>query len=159
MAAEEDGGASGEEDGDVAGSGAEDGSGEDSVDRRTSSAALPPPACARPATWVPTHPCTSGSGYPGDPLTKVWIRDNMDPLFGWPSVARFSWSTAKVALKGPGAVRVTWEVDSDEGEPALDAKQQRLSAFFSASSASRATPGRFFAKRGMEQVAGQSTCL
>jgi ribonuclease H2 subunit A len=128
-----------------------------------SAAAAEPPLAPATAAWVPTHPCTAGSGYPGDPLTKRWIRENMDVLFGWPSVARFSWSTAKAALKGPGAVKVTWDGGDDDDGASLaalvDAKQQRLSAFFSASSASRPATGRFFAKRGIEHVSGHDACL
>lgn len=124
------------------------------------------------STWAPTHPGTAGSGYPGDPLTKAWLAANFDPVFGWPSVARFSWSTAKVAFKGPSAVRVTWDGDAEDGDEGsaaaavVDAKQQRLSAFFStassASSSGGALPqaaGRFFAKRGIEAVLAHSDSL
>nr|XP_026694301.1 ribonuclease H2 subunit A-like isoform X2 [Ciona intestinalis] len=34
-----------------------------------------------------------GSGYPADPVTKVWLRNNVDRIFGFPSFVRFSWST------------------------------------------------------------------
>src|SRR3989338_31774 len=36
-----------------------------------------------------------GSGYPGDPKTKAWLRSNLDPVFGFPSVIRFSWKTTQ----------------------------------------------------------------
>ena len=26
-----------------------------------------------------------GSGYPGDPKTKLWLRNHFDPVFGFPS--------------------------------------------------------------------------
>ena len=120
---------------------------------------------------VPTHPGTAGSGYPGDPLTKAWLSANFDPVFGWCSVARFSWSTAKVAFKGPSAVRMTWDGEDDDGEEGsaaaavVDTKQQRLSAFFSAassrggSSSAPPPPGRFFLKRGIEPVMAYSDSL
>lgn len=33
------------------------------------------------------------SGYPGDAATVTWLQDNVDPVFGFPSLVRFSWST------------------------------------------------------------------
>jgi ribonuclease H2 subunit A len=40
-----------------------------------------------------------GSGYPGDPKTKQWLIDNRHKVFGYPTVVRFSWSTATNNLK------------------------------------------------------------
>ena len=34
-----------------------------------------------------------GSGYPSDPNTKNWLDKNFDPVFGYPTLARFSWGT------------------------------------------------------------------
>lgn len=34
-----------------------------------------------------------GCGYPGDPVTKVWLQQHQDPVFGFPLAVRFSWST------------------------------------------------------------------
>lgn len=36
-----------------------------------------------------------GSGYPSDPNTVKWLKDNFDDVFGFPSIARFSWGTIK----------------------------------------------------------------
>lgn len=36
-----------------------------------------------------------GCGYPGDETTKRWLENSFDPVFGFPSIVRFSWSTAK----------------------------------------------------------------
>lgn len=36
-----------------------------------------------------------GCGYPGDSVTKEWLENNFDPVFGFPSIVRFSWGTAK----------------------------------------------------------------
>lgn len=34
-----------------------------------------------------------GSGYPSDPTTVEWMRVNMDEVFGYPNLIRFSWAT------------------------------------------------------------------
>ncbi len=36
-----------------------------------------------------------GSGYPADPNTKLWLENNFNEIFGFPSIVRFSWQTAK----------------------------------------------------------------
>lgn len=62
-----------------------------------------------------------GLGYPGDPLTKTFIRQDIDPVFGWPlGLLRFSWGTAKELLKE--YVLVNYETDpvKDPGYGLLD---------------------------------------
>lgn len=54
-----------------------------------------------------------GSGYPGDPNTKSFLSSNIDPVFGFPSFVRFSWSTVTVLLADK-ALEVTWEGDKEE---------------------------------------------
>ncbi|KAH8266512.1 hypothetical protein KR044_010654, partial [Drosophila immigrans] len=39
-----------------------------------------------------------GSGYPGDPVTKRFLSEHIDLVFGFPRLVRFSWSTAENAL-------------------------------------------------------------
>jgi ribonuclease H2 subunit A len=53
-----------------------------------------------------------GSGYPGDPKTKNFIK-NPDPVFGYARLVRFSWSTATNALQHNGALDVIFD-DVDE---------------------------------------------
>ncbi|CAG8497589.1 10687_t:CDS:2 [Scutellospora calospora] len=53
---------------------------------------------------------TFGSGYPSDPNTMHWLKNNMDPIFGFPRVMRFSWATCENLLK-KGAIPVTWSED------------------------------------------------
>ncbi|XP_047522406.1 ribonuclease H2 subunit A isoform X1 [Pieris napi] len=52
-----------------------------------------------------------GSGYPGDPLTKKFIRDQIDPVFGYPLLVRFSWSTAELMLQEKAITCTFEEID------------------------------------------------
>jgi len=56
-----------------------------------------------------------GSGYPADPNTQAWLKTAVDPVFGFPSVARFSWTTVKLILE-KSAHSVKW---TDEGQTSL----------------------------------------
>ncbi|RJE19283.1 hypothetical protein PHISCL_08387 [Aspergillus sclerotialis] len=56
-----------------------------------------------------------GSGYPSDSKCVSWLRQNMDPVFGWGAECRFSWGTAKEMLEMKGGTRVDWPVDEDQG--------------------------------------------
>ncbi|KAI9819813.1 MAG: hypothetical protein M1832_003888 [Thelocarpon impressellum] len=72
------------------------------------------------ARAAPRQPLPSadgwGSGYPSDARCAAWLRRNLDPVFGWGSECRFSWSTAKDMLEADG-VTVDWPVaDEEEGE-------------------------------------------
>ncbi len=65
-----------------------------------------------------------GSGYPSDRLCTSWLKDNMDPVFGWGNECRFSWGgNAKDLLEGDG-VKVDWPVP-DEGD-----QEMRMTDFF-----------------------------
>ncbi|GAM27082.1 hypothetical protein SAMD00019534_102570 [Acytostelium subglobosum LB1] len=39
-----------------------------------------------------------GSGYPSDPVTKKWLIDNRDKVFGYPAITRFSWKTTSTVM-------------------------------------------------------------
>lgn len=55
-----------------------------------------------------------GSGYPGDARSTAWLRENMDPVFGWGNECRFSWATAKDMLEAKGdGIRVEWPLPDD----------------------------------------------
>ncbi|KAJ2843010.1 Ribonuclease H2 subunit A, partial [Coemansia erecta] len=58
-----------------------------------------------------------GSGYPGDPNTVKWLRASVDPVFGFPDIIRFSWSTC-VKLLDDLAVPVAWPDDANDEEKA-----------------------------------------
>ena len=66
-----------------------------------------------------------GSGYPNDPVTKKWLADNVDPVFGFPQIVRFSWSTAESILDSK-AVAVDWPDNENETTPA----ETKISSYF-----------------------------
>lgn len=39
-----------------------------------------------------------GSGYPSDPVTRKWLLDNCNKVFGWGECVRYTWSTVKKML-------------------------------------------------------------
>ncbi|ODV95997.1 hypothetical protein PACTADRAFT_28991, partial [Pachysolen tannophilus NRRL Y-2460] len=55
-----------------------------------------------------------GSGYPSDPNTKKWLVQNMNPLFGWGKLVRYSWSTATNCLENNNAIKVVFATDIQE---------------------------------------------
>lgn len=76
-----------------------------------------------------------GSGYPADPNTKKFLTQTFDPVFGFASFVRFSWSTISVILDDK-AHSVRWE-DDDEGSSKKSKKTEKppgtasVSKFFS----------------------------
>jgi ribonuclease H2 subunit A len=52
-----------------------------------------------------------GSGYPSDPNTVQWLKDNADRVFGYPSVVRFSWQTT-VKLLDDHCCKTEWISDT-----------------------------------------------
>ena len=48
-----------------------------------------------------------------DPTTKKFLAENVDPIFGFPQLVRFSWSTVGLILKTKG-VKVEWEEDEEQ---------------------------------------------
>ncbi|KAK9916785.1 hypothetical protein WJX75_006984 [Coccomyxa subellipsoidea] len=73
----------------------------------------------------------TGSGYPGDPDTKLWLQQHIDPVFGFPSIVRFSWSTSAKILE-TAAVPVQWECDDElnasQGQQVLPFGKQSVKA-------------------------------
>ena len=49
-----------------------------------------------------------GTGYPSEADTQKWLARSVDRVFGYPSVVRFSWSTARNVLE-TRAARVTFD--------------------------------------------------
>lgn len=56
-----------------------------------------------------------GSGYPGDPKTKQFLRLSMDKIFGFPSFIRFGWSTA-YSILDKEAFKCNFEEEEDEDD-------------------------------------------
>jgi ribonuclease H2 subunit A len=53
-----------------------------------------------------------GSGYPSDPNTQRWLKENLHPVFGYPSkYVRISWSTCTVSMQN--LPKVTWPEDME----------------------------------------------
>lgn len=56
-----------------------------------------------------------GSGYPADPYTKAWLQNNLDRVFGYPSIVRWSWSTVVNVMGERRAKKIDVEApDLDE---------------------------------------------
>ena len=67
-----------------------------------------------------------GSGYPSDAQCTTWLKTNMNPVFGWGNVCRYSWGTAKDLLESKStSARVDWPADDED-------QGMRVTDFFSA---------------------------
>lgn len=66
-----------------------------------------------------------GSGYPSDPNTKSWLRKSSDPVFGFPTVIRFSWKTTDNLLKSVKAAQIRWEVEDHEEADVVKESQKK----------------------------------
>ena len=71
-----------------------------------------------------------GSGYPSDARATSWLKEHMDPLFGWGNECRFSWSTARDMLQAKGTgIQIDWPLDDED-------QDMRVTDFFSATESS-----------------------
>ncbi len=82
-----------------------------------------------------------GSGYPGDPKTKQWLKNHSDPVFGFPTLIRFSWKTTTNALKDVGACAVYYgdEEDDQDMGPVFTYRQTKRARYFAEREISVAT--------------------
>ncbi|KAJ1967434.1 hypothetical protein IWQ62_001865 [Dispira parvispora] len=69
-------------------------------------------------------PKTFGSGYTSDPYTVDWLKKNLDPVFGYPNLIRFSWSTCTKRLEDDG-VDVVWPPPDEPTAATLPSKTTR----------------------------------
>ena len=66
-----------------------------------------------------------GSGYPSDPKTQEWLKNNYDNIFGFGREVRFSWKTVANMFKENNN-KCEWEdYDSDEEEEKRKAKNKK----------------------------------
>jgi len=87
-------------------------------------------------------------GEKSDPLTIAWLGQNIDKVFGFPGVVRFSWSTVTLLLKDK-AIDVNWYEDEEETDPS----QLSLSVFFKPASAkSKDKRAMFYETCGLDLV-------
>ena len=105
-----------------------------------------------------------GSGYPGDPLTKVWLQNHIDAVFGYPSLVRFSWGTTKKILKAQ-AVQAEWGDEDDEEDGDADEDEeggggrgaQRMDKFFAKDPAAAAAAATAASAQASAATAAAST--
>ncbi|XP_059618587.1 ribonuclease H2 subunit A [Phlebotomus argentipes] len=102
-------------------------------------------------TWkfhedAPVNPF--GSGYPGDPLTKAFLEDNVDAVFGYPRIVRFSWATAEQALEKT-AQKITFQDDNEDVGQKYSGPQ--ITSFFKTSEKTR-NRCAFFRQRHLQSV-------
>ena len=101
-------------------------------------------------TWAESsvrHDLNFGSGYPGDENCSRWLSQVQHPVFGFPNLIRFSWSTSREALDKGVAVPVSWECeDEDTGGSAS------ITTFFGAAGEKRPARSAFFTTRKLKHV-------
>jgi ribonuclease H2 subunit A len=93
-----------------------------------------------------------GSGYPSDARCSTWLKQNMDPVFGWGPECRFSWGTAKELLEAKGtSLKVDWPIE-DDGED----NSMKMTDFFTATATEQEGEGDeladWFGRRVTEEV-------
>lgn len=89
-----------------------------------------------------------GSGYPGDPVTKRFLQENIDQVFGFPRLVRFSWSTAENILLAK-AIKMEFE-DIDDAPKAKTTKA--IKNFFTSDKSHTRPRHTFFRDRCLETV-------
>ena len=95
-----------------------------------------------------------GCGYPSDVNTKRWMKDNLDPVFGWPNICRFSWGPATEVLeKNPqdhGVHVVRWADDAED--PAQAKQRQQMAQFLGAAKKQKVDRHSLLASAMLEPV-------
>lgn len=90
-----------------------------------------------------------GSGYPGDLVTKNFLKNNFDSVFGFPSIVRFSWSTADTMLENLGE-KIEW-YDDEEGNDSK-ALKRKIPFDYSKFKSPYIKRSTFYSKNGLDLV-------
>lgn len=95
-----------------------------------------------------------GSGYPGDPVTKRFLK-NPDHVFGYSRIVRFSWQTAVNALVDNGAFVMLFEEEEVPGKEKVKLGSKKMTSFFKAEvPVKKFKRHNFFKERCIEDVTG-----
>lgn len=84
-----------------------------------------------------------------DPVTKQFLQHEINPIFGFPHLVRFSWSTTENILE-KDAYLVEWETLEDKGK--TPANNTKISSFFASTKCEEKAKHRFFSERGLRSV-------
>lgn len=90
-----------------------------------------------------------GSGYPADPVTKQFLQHELNPIFGFPHLVRFSWSTTENILE-KDAYLVEWEKLDDQSKTPTN--NTKINSFFAVKNSEVKPKHRFFSERGLHSV-------
>lgn len=63
-----------------------------------------------------------GCGYPSDSKTVNWLKSHFHPVFGFPSIVRFSWSTASNMIANLNGAEILWEEEDEEEDTAASSQ-------------------------------------
>lgn len=86
-----------------------------------------------------------GSGYPGDPKTKAFLEDNVDRVFGFPRLVRFSWATARNVLKRKALPMIF--PDTQEELEKKKKKKQSIKKYMTSTTEDEYEPCQYFKDR------------
>lgn len=84
-----------------------------------------------------------------DPVTKQFLQRELNPIFGFPHLVRFSWSTSENILE-KDAYLVEWEKLKDESK--TPDSNTKINSFFAVKSSEVKPKHRFFSERGLHSV-------
>jgi ribonuclease H len=93
-----------------------------------------------------------GSGYPADPGTKRFLEASLDPVFGYPTLARFSWSTIEKLLDKKACV---CDFNVPDEKTTVDPKQVTKQVAFMASFFKGRPSKETSAKKGATSLAAK----
>ncbi|KAL4158391.1 hypothetical protein PRNP1_004167 [Phytophthora ramorum] len=97
-------------------------------------------------------PTDFGSGYPSDPKTKAWLSSNMDDVFVFPNIIRFSWGTVEPFVEK--AAKVEWPHEKELDKANAPAGTQSITSFLAQApkKSKPAVRAAFFTQRHLHDV-------